>query len=39
MQITLIADGILIATCLTTAIYCVVLSRRLRRLSNTDDGL
>ena len=36
---TLIADGLLIATCLTTALYCLVLSRRLRRLSDTDEGI
>jgi len=35
----LIADGLLIATCFTTAIYCFVLSRRLRRLSNTEVGI
>ena len=39
MQLSLIADGVLIAACLTTAIYCLVLSRRLRRLSQTDDGI
>ncbi|MEM7060679.1 MAG: DUF6468 domain-containing protein [Pseudomonadota bacterium] len=36
---SLIADGILIVTCLTTAIYCYVLSRRLTKLSNTDEGI
>lgn len=36
---SLIADGVLIVTCLTTAIYCYVLSARLRRLSNTDEGI
>lgn len=36
---SLIADGILILTCLTTAVYCYVLSRRLARLSNTDEGI
>lgn len=36
---SLIADGILIVTCLTTAVYCYVLSRRLTRLSNTDEGI
>lgn len=36
---SLIADGLLIATCLTTAVYCLVLSRRLRRLSDTGDGI
>ena len=36
---SLIADGLLIVTCLTTAIYCYVLSRRLKRLANTDEGI
>lgn len=36
---SLIADGILIVACLTTAVYCFVLSRRLRSLSQTEDGL
>ena len=36
---SLIADGLLIATCLTTALYCLVLSRRLKRLSSTDEGV
>ncbi|MEM6486834.1 MAG: hypothetical protein AAF677_00965 [Pseudomonadota bacterium] len=35
----LIADGLLIATALTAALYCSVLSRRLRRLANTEEGL
>lgn len=35
----LIADGLLIATALTAAIYCHVLARRLRRLGNLDEGL
>lgn len=35
----LIADGLLIATTLTAAIYCGVLGRRLRRLSSTEHGL
>ncbi|MEL6264416.1 MAG: hypothetical protein AAFR52_02035 [Pseudomonadota bacterium] len=35
----LIADGLLITTALSAALYCAVLSRRLRRLANTDDGL
>ena len=38
-KMSLIADGVLIATCLTTAVYCLVLSRRLKRLSATDDGI
>ncbi|MEE8454716.1 MAG: hypothetical protein V3R90_08190, partial [Limibaculum sp.] len=32
----LIADGLLIATAMTAGLYCLVLSRRLRRL--TDSG-
>ena len=36
---SLIADGLLIAACLTMAAYCMVLSRRLRRLSSTEDGI
>lgn len=35
----LIADGLLIATCLTAALYCYVLSRRLKQFSNTEDGV
>lgn len=34
-----IADGVLIVTCLTTALYCYVLSRRLQKLLNTDEGI
>lgn len=36
---SLIADGILVVTCLTAAVYCYVLSVRLRRLSNTNEGI
>lgn len=36
---SLIADGLLIATCVTMAVYCVVLSSRLRRLTNTEEGI
>ncbi len=36
---SLIADGVLIIACLTTAIYCFVLSRRLRSLSGMEDGI
>ena len=36
---SLIADGVLVATCLTTALYCLILSRRLRRLSDTGEGV
>ncbi len=35
----LIADGLLIATALTAALYCHVLSRRLRRLSDAEAGI
>ncbi|MEO1275859.1 MAG: hypothetical protein AAFV96_10855 [Pseudomonadota bacterium] len=35
----LVADGLLIATALAAAIYCAVLSRRLRRLASTEDGI
>lgn len=35
----LMADGLLIATALTAALYCIVLSRRLKRLSSTEEGL
>lgn len=35
----LIADGLLIATALTAALYCLVLSRRLRRLTDTEAGM
>ncbi|MEM6438976.1 MAG: hypothetical protein AAF763_04645, partial [Pseudomonadota bacterium] len=36
---TLIADGLLIAAALTAALYCHVLSRRLRRLRDMDGGV
>lgn len=35
----LIADGLLIATALTAALYCLVLSRRLRRLTDAQSGV
>lgn len=35
----IITDGLLIATCLTAAMYCVVLSRRLARFSDTKTGI
>lgn len=35
----LIADGLLIATALTAALYCVILSRRLRRLTDAEAGI
>ncbi|MEM6623707.1 MAG: hypothetical protein AAF674_15870 [Pseudomonadota bacterium] len=36
---SLIADGLLIATCLTAAIYCYVLGGRLKRFSSTEEGV
>ncbi|MGG7565024.1 hypothetical protein ACQ5SO_02540 [Rhodovulum sp. DZ06] len=36
---TLIADGLLIGAAVTAAIYCHVLSRRLRKLGDLDKGL
>lgn len=35
----LLADGLLLLAALTAAAYCVVLSRRLSRLSGLDEGL
>ncbi|MEM8741700.1 MAG: hypothetical protein AAGE13_09405 [Pseudomonadota bacterium] len=35
----LIADGLVIAAALTAAVYCMVLSRRIRRLASLDGGL
>jgi len=35
----LIADGLLIATALTATLYCLVLSRRLRRLTDSQSGI
>ena len=35
----LITDGLLIATCLTAALYCIILSRRLSRFSDTKSGI
>lgn len=35
----LIADGLLITTALAAAIYCLVLSRRLRRLTDSEAGI
>lgn len=35
----LIADGLFIATALTAALYCYVLSQRLRRLSDAESGI
>jgi hypothetical protein len=35
----LIADGLLIATALTAGLYCLVLSRRLRNLTETGGGI
>lgn len=36
---TVLADGLLIAICLTAALYCYILSKRLRQLSDTKSGL
>lgn len=38
-DMTLIADGLLIGAAVTAAIYCHVLSRRLRKLGELDKGL
>ena len=35
----LIADGLLIATALTAGLYCLVLSRRLRNLTDSGEGI
>ncbi|GMG83646.1 hypothetical protein LNKW23_28590 [Paralimibaculum aggregatum] len=35
----LVADGLLIATALAAAVYCLVLSRRLRRLTDAEAGI
>lgn len=35
----LIADGLLIATALTAALYCLVLSQRLRKLTDSQSGI
>ncbi|MEM0922368.1 MAG: hypothetical protein AAGI13_04945 [Pseudomonadota bacterium] len=35
----LIADGLLILAALVASVYCLVLSRRLRRLNRLDNGL
>lgn len=36
---SIIADGLLIATCLTAAVYCFVLARRLKRFTSTEEGV
>ena len=36
---SIIADGLLIVTCLTAALYCYVLSRRLRQLTDMKSGV
>ncbi|MGG7645264.1 hypothetical protein ACQ5SP_10700 [Rhodovulum sp. YNF3179] len=36
---TLIADFLMMAGALAAAFYCLILSRRLRRLNRLDDGL
>lgn len=35
---SLIADGLLIATCLTAAVYCYVLAGRLKKFASTEAG-
>ncbi|RMF33313.1 MAG: hypothetical protein D6754_17180, partial [Alphaproteobacteria bacterium] len=35
----LVADGLIAAAALVAAIYCLVLSRRVRRLADLDGGL
>jgi len=35
----LLADGLLIATALTAGLYCAVLSRRLKRLTDSESGI
>jgi hypothetical protein len=39
MPMELIADGLLIATAMTAGLYCLVLSRRLRRLTESGEGI
>lgn len=36
---TLIADGLIITAALTAAIYCMILARRIQRLTSLDRGL
>lgn len=36
---SLIADGLLIGTCLTAGLYCFILSRRLKSFARTDKGV
>lgn len=36
---SLIADGLLIGTCLTAGLYCFILSRRLKSFARTDKGI
>lgn len=36
---SLFADGLLIVTCVTAAAYCFVLSRRLRKFADTENGV
>lgn len=36
---SIVTDGLLIATCLTAAFYCFILSRRLTRFSDTESGI
>ncbi len=39
MDLTLIADGLMIAAALGAAVYCMVLSRRLKRFNNHKKGM
>ncbi|MGD1927024.1 MAG: hypothetical protein ACFB03_22990 [Paracoccaceae bacterium] len=36
---SIVTDGLLIVTCLTAALYCVILSRRLAKFSDTKSGI
>ncbi|MEM9059176.1 MAG: DUF6468 domain-containing protein [Pseudomonadota bacterium] len=36
---SIVTDGLLIVTCLTAALYCIVLSRRLAKFSDTKSGI
>lgn len=38
-ELSLVADGLLIAAALTAGVYCHVLAKRLRRLGDLDAGL
>lgn len=36
---SLLADGLLIVTCIAATVYCFVLGRRLKQFSNTEEGV